>query len=683
MLEISLLAYATRVSSDGRGEGILFIGDCKQVRELELWLLLPLNIAGTMLIGTSSYVMQVVSAPERAEIDLAHAYAQYVPVAGIRFRDLRTRVVSRSRQIIWWTLCLSSVPIHFLLNVAVFSSVQASNTGVLVVEDNFDGDEGWTYCGKLPGSATTAEQTACKLYLNYTMGQTKHNTVSECLRQYSNGFQTNASSVIVVTDASSQRRFNPPSGTMPLRSEPYNLPCRETEDGSRIYAMSDPGFDFAYEPVTGSTQITMNFLPYCANRTNTDKNDSTSWKIESTPRSQITNITSYDELALYANSQLADISSIKAFFSAFQFRYWGTAWSVGDFTRPDLVDLMQNKDPRSWICPREDMERSVQCDAFALQQQNKWRITPESMLVKECHVLTKEELCALRYSSGILVITLVFDVVKLLAMIAALKLIKRPLTTLGDVAASFLSDPDPCTENCGALTEKRVLEWIADTMYKINFLGYARLKECWGTAALSENARCPRCGKRWKRNDMISSQAFTFLSFDVEHRKCITPTANSRTLDVLTDQLFDWLSSGGPWWSTMAPVPPPKSASSRRWATIPTRSGWICSSLLLFPAIAAAIAYFTINFRSVLARKLLNPWIIGFDAPDLNSMLTGWLSNTKSIYLAAILVNLPQVAFSTLYFTFNATLTMMHTAHEWAKFSVERKALRVSSPRGQ
>lgn len=59
------------------------------------------------------------------------------------------------------------------------------------------------------------------------------------------------------------------------------------------------------------------------------------------------------------------------------------------------------------------------------------------------------------------------------------------------------------------------------------------------------------------------------------------------------------------------------------------------------------------------------------------------MSDTQSITWAAIVVNLPQVLFSSMYFVFNATLTMMHSAHEWGSFTKHRKALRVSSPRGQ
>lgn len=59
------------------------------------------------------------------------------------------------------------------------------------------------------------------------------------------------------------------------------------------------------------------------------------------------------------------------------------------------------------------------------------------------------------------------------------------------------------------------------------------------------------------------------------------------------------------------------------------------------------------------------------------------MSGAGSIIWVAILINLPQVLFSMLYFIFNSILTMMHSAHEWSSLTKHRKALRVSSPRGK
>lgn len=76
-------------------------------------------------------------------------------------------------------------------------------------------------------------------------------------------------------------------------------------------------------------------------------------------------------------------------------------------------------------------------------------------------------------------------------------------------------------------------------------------------------------------------------------------------------------------------------------------------------------------------------WTAGFNGPDPNALMaSGLMTGITNIFAAATVINLPQIGFSLFYFIFNATLTMMYTAHEWGRFTTQRKALRVSSPKG-
>jgi hypothetical protein len=76
----------------------------------------------------------------------------------------------------------------------------------------------------------------------------------------------------------------------------------------------------------------------------------------------------------------------------------------------------------------------------------------------------------------------------------------------------------------------------------------------------------------------------------------------------------------------------------------------------------------------------------GFDGFGVES------SNTKgeTVFLPplpieglVLLANMPQLLLSWSYFLLNGVLTRMLTAAEWLSFSIKRKALRVSSPKGQ
>lgn len=57
------------------------------------------------------------------------------------------------------------------------------------------------------------------------------------------------------------------------------------------------------------------------------------------------------------------------------------------------------------------------------------------------------------------------------------------------------------------------------------------------------------------------------------------------------------------------------------------------------------------------------------------------LRNTKSIIPYALVANAPQLVASVFYFTYNGLFTSMLANREWARYSVKRAALRVSTPK--
>ena len=89
------------------------------------------------------------------------------------------------------------------------------------------------------------------------------------------------------------------------------------------------------------------------------------------------------------------------------------------------------------------------------------------------------------------------------------------------------------------------------------------------------------------------------------------------------------------------------------------------------------------GLKSIRKQRMANFWTVGLYGPDPNALFTGGVLNLGGILWVSILINMPQLFFSMLYFLFNAMITMMHTSHEWAMFATSRKALRVSSPDGQ
>jgi len=78
-------------------------------------------------------------------------------------------------------------------------------------------------------------------------------------------------------------------------------------------------------------------------------------------------------------------------------------------------------------------------------------------------------------------------------------------------------------------------------------------------------------------------------------------------------------------------------------------------------------------------------WGRGLLSPDPNAVFTSTSSSgtvSSGVFIRQVMiVNSPQLFFSLMYFTYNATPTIMHAAEEWTGFATERKGLRVSEPK--
>lgn len=71
-----------------------------------------INILGTLLLGASNYVMQVLGAPTRQQVDAAHHKQTSLFIGVPNLRNLRW--VGAKRLIVWLLLALSALPLHLL-----------------------------------------------------------------------------------------------------------------------------------------------------------------------------------------------------------------------------------------------------------------------------------------------------------------------------------------------------------------------------------------------------------------------------------------------------------------------------------------------------------------------------------------------------------------------------------------
>ena len=136
LVNLILTIWAVKSFPISDGIGTFQHGSCKRTRTLSLWLHLAINILSTLLLGASNYCMQCLSSPTRREIDVAHQQRRQSLDIGVpNLTNLKS--ISRSRMVIWCILGLSSIPLHFWYNSAIFSEISTIDYTVYTVAQNF------------------------------------------------------------------------------------------------------------------------------------------------------------------------------------------------------------------------------------------------------------------------------------------------------------------------------------------------------------------------------------------------------------------------------------------------------------------------------------------------------------------------------------------------------------------
>jgi hypothetical protein len=88
----------------------LYTGDCKFVSPLNTGIHLITNALSTILLSSSNYCMQCLSAPTRQDIDKAHRNKRWLDMGTLSLRKLRR--INKRRVFLLWMLGVSSFPLH-------------------------------------------------------------------------------------------------------------------------------------------------------------------------------------------------------------------------------------------------------------------------------------------------------------------------------------------------------------------------------------------------------------------------------------------------------------------------------------------------------------------------------------------------------------------------------------------
>jgi len=134
---INLTFTIWAVQKFGAPNGLVTLqdGSCKETSTRTTWLHLAINVLSTLLLGASNYAMQCLSFPTRGDVNKAHSRNIWLDIGVPSFRNLRW--VSRLRIILWCLLAVSSVPLHFLYNSAIFSTLSVRSFDAAVVSRDY------------------------------------------------------------------------------------------------------------------------------------------------------------------------------------------------------------------------------------------------------------------------------------------------------------------------------------------------------------------------------------------------------------------------------------------------------------------------------------------------------------------------------------------------------------------
>ncbi|XPS68893.1 hypothetical protein M3J09_001172 [Ascochyta lentis] len=180
-------------------DGILFSGDCDQAKQINSGLHLVINALSTILLSSSNYCMQCLSAPTRKEVDAAHADRKELDIGVLSMSNLLR--ISRKRAVIWALLGLSSVPLHLFYNSAVYLSIAVPDYRVIAVGESFvSGDPitNFTMIDAMTDKLIAWDTETKTMYESARDGSYDRLETLDCIKAYAQMVQTKRRNLVLV-----------------------------------------------------------------------------------------------------------------------------------------------------------------------------------------------------------------------------------------------------------------------------------------------------------------------------------------------------------------------------------------------------------------------------------------------------------------------------------------------------
>ncbi|CRL22866.1 unnamed protein product [Penicillium camemberti] len=199
---ILTVKLAAKAASGGYGWGsssaVVYEGTCHQANQIATGLHILVNIIVLTLTATSSYCNQILAAPSRARIDIAHAQRVWVSIGSSSFTNVW--YAPFWRKTLWLLILGTSLPVQMIYNSFIYVSINANDFGAVVAPMAFGNNHTDLSNFDVPSNFHhVVGMNASSLYDDLISGKLEKMSNATCLEAYSGAYQTARSTVVFLS----------------------------------------------------------------------------------------------------------------------------------------------------------------------------------------------------------------------------------------------------------------------------------------------------------------------------------------------------------------------------------------------------------------------------------------------------------------------------------------------------
>ncbi|CAG8907840.1 unnamed protein product [Penicillium egyptiacum] len=236
---ILTVKLAAKAASAGYGWGsssaVIYEGTCHQANQIATGLHILVNIIVLTLTATSSYCNQVLAAPSRARIDIAHAQRVWVSIGSSSFTNVWYAPLWRKTL---WPLVLGTpLPVQMIYNSFIYVLIHANDFGVVVAPMAFGNSHMDMSDFHVPSNfQDIVGMNVSGLYDDIISGKLEKLSNATCMDAYGGPYQTARSTVVLLTPELSS---NLTAWSCQVGLETGGLSTNSTYKGSKLSCAMD------------------------------------------------------------------------------------------------------------------------------------------------------------------------------------------------------------------------------------------------------------------------------------------------------------------------------------------------------------------------------------------------------------------------------------------------------------